>query len=180
MAMYTDKKAARYCNKVLNAVDGNRPELLNAWSDNFNRWFVCDGYRAYRLESEPDGLRIILGLKVNSPAVHARFTEVHFKIEAMFDECYTNNVVEIPVDINDVVTAARSKDDITIDLGENFPVVNARYLKDAMEMLPDGKVYCQDNARRMFSPVYVKSPDGIALILPIRRESKLHWVYKAI
>jgi hypothetical protein len=53
-------------------------------------------------------------------------------------------------------------------------------LRDAMEMLPDGKVYCQDNVRRMFSPVYVKSPDGIALILPIRRESKLHWVYKAI
>lgn len=180
MARYTDKKAARYCNKVLNDVENNRPALRNPWSDSFNRWFVCDGYRAYRLEHEPDGLPVYLGLHVNTPAEQAKVTEVHFKIEAMFDACYVDNVVEIPVDINDVITAARSKDDITIDLGEDFPVVNARYLRDAMEMLPGGKVYCQDNARRMFSPVYVKSPDGIALILPIRRESKLHWVYKAI
>ena len=157
MARYTDKKAARYCNKVLNDVENNRPALRNPWSDSFNRWFVCDGYRAYRLEHEPDGLPVYLGLHVNTPAEQAKVTEVHFKIEAMFDACYVDNVVEIPVDINDVITAARSKDDITIDLGEDFPVVNARYLRDAMEMLPGGKVYCQNNARRMFSPVYVKS-----------------------
>lgn len=178
MKRYTDKKAAIYCNKVLSRVPGDRPELLNAWSDNFNRWFVCDGFRAYRLESEPDGLRVVLGVHY-SPSNRVRYEKVQSSVEGMFDARFTDYVSEIPVDFDAVIAAAKRRDDCTIDLGEDFPVVNAKYLREAMEMLPGGKVYCQNNSRRMVSPIYVKSPDGIALILPIRRECKLHWTYRA-
>lgn len=179
MTRYTDKKAARYCNKVLTGVEPERARALeNAWSDTFGRWFVCDAYRAYRLESEPDGLRVVLHERMLNAAQRAEVERVHIAVESMFDAERIGATVEIPVDYDAVVAASRDREaDYTIDLGEDFPVVNARYLRDAMELLPGGRVCCQDNARRMISPVYVMSPDGIALILPVRRENKLHWVY---
>lgn len=179
MTRYTDKKAARYCNRVLTGVEPERARALeNAWSDTFGRWFVCDAYRAYRLESEPDGLRVVIRAERPNAAQRAEVERVHIAVESMFDAERIGPTVEIPVDYDAVVAASRDRGaDYTIDLGEDFPVVNARYLRDALEMLPGGRVYCQDNARRMISPVYVMSADGIALILPVRRENKLHWVY---
>ena len=159
MTRYTDKKAARYCNKVLTGVEPECARALeNAWSDTFGRWFVCDGYRAYRLESEPDGLRVVIRAERPSAAQRAEVERVHIAVESMFDAERIGSTVEIPVDYDAVVAASRDRGaDYTIDLG--------------------GRVYCQDNARRMISPVYVMSSDGIALILPVRRENKLHWVY---
>lgn len=173
MKRFTAKKAGRYFNRVLDSNSESRPGLLNAWNDTFNRWFACDGYRAYRINVFPDGVREILGLNPRP----GEYDSLHSKIEEMFDAQYIDNVTEIPVNQDEITAAAKNKDDFTIDLGTDFPVVNARYLREAMEMLPNGKVYCQNNSRRMFSPVYVKSPDGIALILPIRRECKFHWKY---
>lgn len=173
MKRYTDKKAAKYFNKVLENVTSDHRVLANAWSDNFGRWFACDGYRAYRVNHEPDGLIVTWGIKV---IPKAKVESVYNAVEAMFDASNFEQIEEINVNLDTVIEAYRNGDG-TIDLGNDYPVVNAKYLREAMEMLPNGKVYCTDNAKRMISPVYVISADGIALILPIRRESKFHWDY---
>lgn len=183
MARYTDKKAARYCNEVLKCAREwmkDKPDLHTAWEDNFGRTFVCDGFRAYRLEKRPNGLEEIWTVHVHkeTKAERERRERVHNGIEAMFDGNILENMAPVPVEYADVMTAYKTSEDWTMDLGEDFPVVNVKYLRQAMEMLPGAKVYCQDNARRMVSPVYVISENGVALILPIRRENKLHWTYR--
>lgn len=174
MKRYTNKKAAKYFNRVLADVTIDHKVLANAWSDNFDRWYACDGYRAYRVNQEPDGLMVTWGIKISPKS---QIESVHAAVEAMFDASILEQVEEIPIDYDAVIKAYRDSEDCTIDLGDDFPVVNAKYLRDAVEMLPGGKIYCTDNEKRMVSPVYVISNDGIALILPIRRESKFHWAY---
>lgn len=174
MKRYTNKKAAKYCNKVLAQVTEDHKVLRNAWSDNFDRWYVCDGYRAYRLNTQPDGLMVTWSIRI---LPRAKVEAIHNAVEAMFDADKLSQVEEVPIEYETVMNVYRSSEDMTIDLGEDYPVVNIKYLREAMEMLPDGKVYCTDNTKRMISPVYVISDDGIALILPIRRESKFHWNY---
>lgn len=176
---YTDKKAAKYCNKVLANVTSDHPALADPWHDNFNRWFVCDGYRAYRLNKQPDGLMVHWSVLTLSAVMRNKFIMVHNAVESMFDADILEKISEVPTTYETVMDVYRNSDDGTIDLGEDFPVVNVKYLCEAMEMLPGGKVYCTDSAKRMISPVYVISPDGVALILPIRRESKFHWKYTA-
>ena len=170
MTRYTDKKAGKYVMKMLAGLNSeDNPALMNIWSDNFDRWFACDGYRAYRLNRKPaDVVEVPLRGRKG-------YDEIHVKIETMFNEEYIENVVEIPYVMADIVAASKDKTDCVIDLGDDYPAVNAKYLRDALELLPDGKLYCQDNMRRMVSPVYVKSDNGIALILPVRRENKFRW-----
>lgn len=176
MKRYTNKKAGKFFNKVLSGVTADYAVLHNSWSDNFGRWFACDGYRAYRVNTMPDGL-------LETWSVHilpkAKVEAVHSAVEAMFDGDKLEQIEEISIDFETVMDAYRNSEDWTIDLGEDYPVVNVKYLREAMEMLPGGKVYCTDNMKRMISPVYVISDDGIALILPIRRESKFHWNYNS-
>lgn len=174
MKRYTNKKAGRYFNRLLDDNFDTATEILNAWSDDKGRWYACNGYVAYRVEAEPDGLREVLGLKVNP----GKFEQVHKAIEAMFATPGSEDVSEIPVDLEEIVEASRHEETRAYDLGDEFPVVNARYLRDALEMLPDGKVYCENNSQRMIRPVYVKSGDGMAVILPIRRDRKIGWMYR--
>ena len=155
---YTDKKAAKYFNRLIGELDG---DLANAWGDNFGRWYACDGYRAYRVERKPDGLEEIWSVKKCDPK---KRDETRMKIEEMFDREKMSNLLEIPVELADVPTSGAKE----YDPGDNFPVINRQYLREAMEMLPGGKVYCENGPQRMIRPVYVISDDGVALILPIR------------
>lgn len=54
------------------------------------------------------------------------------------------------------------------DFGENLPLVNARYLREAMLAVPNGKAYVKKDLAS--SPIYIKNDSGDeAIILPIRK-----------
>lgn len=57
------------------------------------------------------------------------------------------------------------------DFGENLPLVNPRYLREAMLAVPNGKAYVKNND--VLSPIYIKNNKGDeAIILPIRKRLK--------
>lgn len=180
MKRYTDKKAAMYCNRVLSASRAVKEYtgIKNAWEDKQGRTYVCDGYRAYRLNSSPDGLSVLLGIFPSAEKVK-KAAHVRAGIEGMFDALDGWNLVPMPApDAEQVKAAARHSvydDGIKFDLGADFPTVNAKYLRDVIEMFPGAVWYCTDGDKRMTSPIYAVSPDGAAIVLPIRTEAKRAW-----
>lgn len=181
MKRYTDKKAAMYCNKVTSAqrsLQHPHPGLINPWEDDNARTYVCDGYRAYRLSNRPDGLTEVWTIHT-SPARMNDAQRVHASIEHMFDALDGWNLVPMPApDAEKVKAAARHSvydDGIKYDLGADYPIINAKYLRDIIEMLPGAVWYCTDGDKRMTSPIYAVSPDGAAIVLPIRTEAKRAW-----
>lgn len=61
MKRYTAKKAGIICNRVLSGarIGATAETLANPWTDDYGRTFVYDGYRAFRLTSAPDGIRVV-------------------------------------------------------------------------------------------------------------------------
>ena len=130
MARDTAKHAAKDCNKVLANVTSDHPALADPWCDNFNRWFVCDGYRAYRLNRQPNGLMVHWSVHTLSDVMRTKYITVHNAVEAMFDADILEKISEVPVTYETVIDVYRNSEDGTIDLGEDFPVVNVKYLRD--------------------------------------------------
>lgn len=60
------------------------------------------------------------------------------------------------------------KDPITFDFGGNFPIVNAEYLLDVMDGLPDGKLMF--NSNHPYAPMLCESSAGEGLLLPMRKK----------
>ena len=178
MKKFTQVKAGKYFNKVLSGTPDIYWKLQNAWSDNFNRWYCCDGFRGYRIESEPIGATEWLDNGHPYDIFKADYDKTRLFIESVFDrKSVFDETIPIEVNFDEVLSIAKKDKKAVIDLGENYPCVNAQYLREAMELFPDGKVYCNNGARRMFLPIYIVSDYGIAFIYPIRRENKLHWKY---
>ena len=182
MERYTNKKAGKLCNKVLNAARGIKnphPGMVNAWQDDKGRTYVCDGFRAYRLDNMPEGLTEQWTSHISAARVNDA-QRAHAAIERMFDTIDNGYyVVPMPApDTDSVISASRCSiydDGIKYDMGEDYPTINAKYLRDIVELLPGAEWYCTDSDKRMTSPVYAVSVDGIAIVLPIRTEVKHHW-----
>lgn len=188
MKRYTAKKAGRICEKVLSAarsVGGEKTlPLHNAWTDAAGRTYVCDGYRAYRLNAAPEGMTVTWSVHIWSDAIKARVNQVREGVQRMFKlpdtgdaDGYTLSEMPAP-DYNTVAAAARFpyyNPNVRYDCGDDFPVVNAKYLRDALDLLPGAKWYCVNGPQRMVSPVYAVSDNGTAVILPIRDERKFYW-----
>ena len=174
MKRYTDKKAATYCNRVLNSArhlhdDRQRAPLENSWEDRTGRTYVCDGYRAYRLNACPDGISVLMTYHNPDPEKIRRSIEVHHYIERLF-ATIDDGAQIFQIDAPDPAAVEASKKSLVhwFDLGDGLPALNSHYLSDVMEMLPGCKWYCASGPRCTISPVYAISENGAAIILPLR------------
>lgn len=62
------------------------------------------------------------------------------------------------------------KEPIIFDFGGDLPMVNAEYLLNVIDGLPDGKLMFSSSHR--LSPLHVIGSDGKAILLPIRKRSE--------
>lgn len=159
--------AQRVIVSLLNAMkkDGYRPALEYAWVDNQGRQCVCDGYRAFRLtahlplEERPDDV----GDPVNLNKVFPNLTS------------YATMPLPSAKEVKAFIALERAKygrlykeRTAVWDFGEYKPAVNAHYLLDLMNVLPDAtEIYY--NPASIVAPLYAKGERGEALLLPVRK-----------
>lgn len=60
---------------------------------------------------------------------------------------------------------------VTYNFGEDLPSVDAEFLLDALDGIPDGKLYCTDIQTRgiELSPIIVLGEHGKAVLMPVRK-----------
>lgn len=136
-----------------------------AWFDEEGRQCVCDGYRAFRLKEA-------LPLE-ERPADAGK----HFEIEKIFPGNLKDEYAPIPLpDAKEVKAfiaieraAKKGKREMVWDFGNGLPAVNANFLLDLLNVLPDAtEIYCKD----FVHPLYAKSERGDALLMPVFTEEK--------
>lgn len=160
--------AAATITRMLNGLkktDKGRIALHYAWIDDKGRQCVCDGFRAYRLneplplEPRPDDAGNGIDLDKVVPKVDGK----------TFDALPLPSVADLKAHIALERAENGRKHCALWDFGPGRPVVSAAYLLDLMAVLPDAaEIFVQRGPAGLFSPLYVKSERGDAVLLPIR------------
>lgn len=163
------QKAALRIIKNAQKVQPARPAMHGAWTAG-DRQCVCDGFRAFRLENALPGLPgIAEGLEP-------------FNVDGCIDPARTgfSKPLELP-DVSEVKAYIKSEKarrkadkgapDIMWDFGEGLPYVNAQYLADALEILPDCTCRISTN-RPELGGLYFECADGDGLLMSARRPKK--------
>ena len=139
--------------RFLKGCPDSRPSIKGVWYDAEDRQCMCDGYHVLRLKNHVDGFDTVKGMDL--------------------DRAYpkdTDLVAELPMPTPGEVKINKKRlaSGITAyDFGEGLPMVNAAYLKNIMDCLPDARAYVTD--RPLTGPIIFKSDKGDALLLPIRK-----------
>lgn len=137
---------------------GGRAGLAGVWYDSENRQCVCDGYRAVRMVSHIDGFDTVKGIDL--------------------DKCYPNVAdldTEIAMPTHGELKANRFKDKSNpkrylYDFGDGLPMVDAGFLKDVMDCLPNAKAYINGSHCEL-ATIVLKSDNGDAILLPVRKKA---------
>ena len=136
----------------------SRPDFKGVWYDAEDRQCMCDGYHVLRLKNHVDGFNTVRGMDL--------------------DKCYPKDyelVAELPMPTPGELKINKRKLDsyrgaqTVYDFGDDLPLVNADYLKNIMDCLPDAKAYVTDHP--LTGPIIFKSDRGDALLLPIRKKT---------
>lgn len=151
--------------KTAKKQQSERTTLHYAWTDKQGRQCVCDGFRAFRLfeplplEPRPDDAGNGIDLDKVVPVVDGK----------------TFDVLPLPsaADLKAHIALERAENGrkhcALWDFGPGRPVVSAAYLLDLMAVLPDAaEIFVKRGPAGLFSPLYVKSERGDAVLLPIR------------
>lgn len=161
-----EANAARTISALLkaNKKDSGRTALHYAWIDGKGRQCVCDGFRAFRLnealplEERPADAGEPLNLDKVVPDIRRGYAAAALP-----------SAKEVKAFIALERAAKGRKVSPVWDFGKGKPAVNAAYLLDLLNVLPDAaEIYCGGP----FSPLYAKSERGDAVLLPVRAEAK--------
>lgn len=140
--------------RIIKGVGGSRPNLDGAWLDAYGHQCVCDGYRAVRLVSPVDGLKEASGMDLS-----AVFPASLWNWELM--------ALPSPGELRAAIAEQKGRTVKIYDFGEGMPKVNAQYLKDILDILPDAVAYRDPESPN--SPIVFISDAGDALLLPVRK-----------
>lgn len=139
--------------RIIKGVVGRR-DLEGAWLDSYGRQCVCDGYRAVRLLNPVGGFKEAPGMDLS-----AVFPASFWNWEQL--------VLPSAGELRACIAEQKGRREKFYDFGEGMPKVNAQYLKDIMDILPDAVAYRDPESPN--KPVMFVSGAGDALLLPVRK-----------
>lgn len=178
MKHYTDKKASALAEKLLKSARKRENKKLSRAIENAyiheGKCYITDGFRGYRLNACPSGITEVWRAETPTPEEIKNIDRVHECLVGMFAPLDNNTLAEMPApDANAVKSfikaineGERVNGQNAFELGDGCPFVNPWYLLDIIELLPGAKWYY--NPDRMLDPIFAESPDGAAVLLPIR------------
>ena len=167
--------AGRMVNKVLtSAIRYGKEELGDTWTAQDGSLMACDGARVYKLKFTP------LGIKGNAYAENAdplhadairllqQQSEKYIDIYVHDDSFFQTDAPDVEIvkqKIETRKTAEKKATEAATYHFENGPYFNPMYLYDVIRLLPGAKWFITNNP---YKPVIAISPDGLALLLPVR------------
>lgn len=150
-------------NRIYKSALDNHRENLHGFFPNGDRWALCDGYRFVRVNSKPESIPeapqkgdpLDLSRSIPAGAEDAEIVTLP-------------TVAEIKAAIADL--RSRYGRDWKRNPIEALPGwwCNAQYLLDMVQALPGGIAY---KPEKYCTPLYYKSADGDALLLPVRHSA---------
>lgn len=166
--------AGRMVNKVLTSAIRNKREALgDTWTASDGSTMACDGFRAYKLKFQPIGINGN-SYAENADPLHAdaiRLTRKRIEELLEYDvrdqsffETEAPDVETVKQKIEQYKAGEKMADETTYHF-ENGPYFNPMYLYDVIRLLPGAKWFITNNPCK---PVIAISPDGMALLLPVR------------
>ena len=167
--------AGRMVNKVLtSAIRNNREALGDTWTASDGSIMACDGFRAYKLKFQPLGINGNAYAE-NADPLHADAIRLTRKRIEELIEYDVRDQSFFETEAPDVETVKQKIETRKIDEKkateaatyhfENGPYFNPMYLNDVIRLLPGAKWFITNNP---YKPVIAISPDGMALLLPVR------------
>ena len=160
MKKYSEKTAAAVLNGVLKeARCYAREALWYSWCDADGRQCVVDGFRAFRMAAPVEGV----------PDMPEGMTPIN--LAAIYDMAQAGTMQELEApdlaDLDALIAYDRkcsSRERNLYMFGPGAPVVNAKYLRDALKVFPDARLFC----RGTINGIVFKSEYGDGLLLPVR------------
>lgn len=138
------------------AKNSPREERRGVFLDEQGRQIACDGARAVRLNRPIKGIPEVLPFLNFENLISSRKGN-RIDINAPDDKTLCK-------EIHDQRIVSR-KDCPLWNFGEGLPAVNAAYLRDMLDILPDAKLCIYGSAS---SGVWFESPAGDGILLPVR------------
>lgn len=150
-----------------NASYNSHENCHGAWMQN-GKQCLCDGYHAVMLDSEIPGLPQV-------PDDVEKFDLDH-SISFSRNNCGTVLVLPTGAELKAYIKTQKAeykargiKTPVSYDFGEGLPLVNAHYLLDMLELLPDCAAVCH-REKPLVSAIYFKNPElGEGVLLPVRK-----------
>ena len=182
MAKYTYKKAHNAFEKMIKSakkICSEKEFVHGIWTDKDGFQYVTDGHRIYRLGGfgQPEPLDGFPEVK-DQEDIDAFMADI--------DKDFENGEfvqLEVPgVDEMKEYQKRRRSKDTTIaapwfvhkesntliyDFGFGMPCINVQFLLDALEFLPDGKLYARRCKNSYNKPMLLKSYYGDAVLFPM-------------
>ena len=145
--------------KFIKNIKGYRTDINGAWLDDEGRQCLCDGYRGYRLNAPIEGLK-----EPDNPGNRFDLGKV-FPTDPQPTTLKLPTSAELRAFISDPTSLRASDGTVLYDFGENLPMVNAKYLKDMVDVFPDAVATCDG----LVKPLIFKSKKGDGILLPVRK-----------
>lgn len=152
--------------RIIKSVPDVRKGLKGVWTDKQGRQCMCSNALAVRLVKHLEGFETVEGMDLDKV----------FPSDTMI-ECELPLPTPGELKMNKKkLTSGGSKGKCGYDFGDGLPMVDAAFLKDIMDILPDAKAYATNNPWRgekrvETSGIIFRSEAGDALLLPVRKMS---------
>lgn len=146
--------------KFIKGIPDYRRDLCGAWIDADGRQCVCDGYRAVRLTVPVDGLK---QAETPTPFDLAKV----YPTEPQPTTLDLPSPAELRAYIADPNSKRTSDGRVLYDFGAGLPLVDAKWLKDMVDLLPGAVATCDG----LTKPIVFKSERGDGLLLPVRKSA---------
>mgnify|MGYP003301979745 CR=1 FL=1 len=148
---------------IKSAKSTQREALHGSWIDSKGLQCICDGFQAYRLR---EALPLETIPEKETPLDLSRIIA-----ENRGDLLTLPPVPELKAHIKAEKARKKAQKDKTApawDFGEELPQVNAEYLLNALELLPDA-IAIASRERPTLRAIYFKSEHGDGILLPVRK-----------
>lgn len=151
--LYKSKGGSAYSalKRIVKNASGNRPDIKGAWLDSDGRQCVCDGYRAVRLNAPVGGLPGVKGMELSNIIPRNPYP--------------LTLTLPTPGELKACIAEQKGRDRKFYDFGEDRPCVDAKYLKDMMDIFPDATVTWSG----LNCPLLFHSDAGDGILLPVHK-----------
>lgn len=144
--------------RIIKRIPDQRKSLQGVWTDSEGRSCVCDGYLSIRLKKPMEGFESVPGMDLD---------------KVFPNSTYFTDPVEVEIPTPGELKIKKRKlgswrgAQTVYDFGEDLPMVDAGFLKDVMDCLPDAKAVTERNSTTRM--IYFTSEKGDAILLPVRK-----------